>query len=56
VVCVRCKKWLIDYSGWGHPEWNEIVNEEKLKELMEEIEKHNWVRPDIECAEWEEEE
>lgn len=41
------KVYLIDYSGYNHSEWNELLTEEQLQQLLEEIEKHKWVRPDI---------
>ena len=45
---MRCTRlFIVSYSGYGFPEWNEIVCEHELKKLLQDCEKHGWVRPDV---------
>ncbi|MEM4006029.1 MAG: hypothetical protein QXT92_00025 [Nitrososphaerota archaeon] len=45
---MKAKKiYLVSYAGYNHPEWNEFLLEKQLQQFLEEIDKNQWIRPDI---------
>ena len=41
------KLYVIDYAGYGFPEWNAVVCKHELRKIIKDCEKYGWVRPDI---------
>ena len=39
--------YLVSWSGYGHPEWNSLMAEGELRELLKKCEERGWVRPDV---------